>query len=96
MNNKLLTLFNALSSDEQTIMLALSVIYAPIGQTNLQGLLAKSSGFELKTIRSIDRPLREKLQKSELMVITQDGWRCNDDIAEQLMRRAIEEPWFNK
>ncbi len=96
MKKKLLALFDELSSDEQTILLALSVIYVPIGQSNLQGLLAKSSGFELKTIRLIDRPLREKLQKSELMVITQDGWRCNDDIAEQLMRRAVKEPWFNK
>ena len=30
------------------------------------------------------------------MVISQEGWRCNEDIAEQLMRRAIEEPWYNK
>ena len=67
-------------------MLALAVIYAPIGQSSLQGLLAKSSGFELKTIRLIDKSLREKLQKAELMVITQEGWRCNEDIAEQLMR----------
>ena len=86
-------LYQAMSKD---IMLALSVIYAPIGQSNLQGLLAKSSGFELKTIRLIDKSLREKLQKAELLVITQDGWRCNEAIAEQLMRRAIAEPWFNK
>jgi len=77
-------------------MLALAVIYAPIGQSSLQGLLAKSSGFEPKTIRLIDKLLREKLQKAELMVITQDGWRCHEDIAEQLMRCAIAEPWFNK
>ena len=96
MKNKLLTLFNALSSDEQKILLALAVIYAPIGQSSLQGLLAKSSGFELKTIRLIDKSLREKLQKDKLIVISQEGWRCNEDIAESLMRLAIEEPWFNK
>ena len=73
MNNKLLTLFNALSNDEQKILLALAVIYAPISQSNLQGLLAKASGFELKTIRLIDKSLREKLQKAELLVIT-PGW----------------------
>ena len=67
MNNKLLTLFNALSIDEQKIMLALAVIYAPISQSNLQGLLAKSSGFELKTIRLIDKSLREKLQKARII-----------------------------
>jgi len=77
-------------------MLALAVIYAPISQTGLQGLLRGSACFEPKTIAMIDRPLREKLQKAELMVITQDGWRCNEHIAEQLMRLAIAEPWFNK
>ena len=77
-------------------MLALAVIYAPIGQTSLQALLRSTGCFESKTIATIDRPLREKLQKAELMVMTQDGWRCNEEIAELLMRRAIEEPWFNK
>jgi SNF2 family DNA or RNA helicase len=96
MKNKLLPLFNGLSSDEQTIMLALAVIYAPIGQSSLQELLAKLSCFEPQTIRLINRPLREKLLQAKLMVVTQDGWRCYEDIAELLMRRAIEEPWFNK
>jgi len=77
-------------------MLALAVIYAPIGQSSLQGLLAKSSGFELKTICLIDKSLRDKLQKDKLIVISQEGWRCNEDIAEQLMRLAIAEPWCNK
>ena len=77
-------------------MLALAVIYAPIGQTNLTGLLAKSSGFDLQTLRLINKPLRDKLQQSELMMITSDGWRCNEAIAEPLMRLAIDRPWFNK
>ncbi len=77
-------------------MLALAVIYVPVGQSSLQGLLAKSSGFELKIIRSIDKSLREKLQGEKLIVISQEGWRCNVDIAESLMRLAILEPWFNK
>ena len=96
MKNKLLALFNALSNDEQSIVLALSVIYAPITQTSLQVLLRTTACFDKKIIALIDRPLREKLQKSNLMDITQEGWRCNDDIAELLMRRALEEPWFNK
>ncbi|OYV18812.1 MAG: hypothetical protein CG441_999, partial [Methylococcaceae bacterium NSM2-1] len=53
-------------------MLALAVIYAPIGQSSLQGLLAKSSGFELKTICLIDKSLRDKLQKDKLIVISQE------------------------
>jgi len=77
-------------------MLILAVIYAPISQSSLQGLLAKSSCFEPNILRLIDRPLREKLQKAELIVVTQDGWRCNEEFAEQLMRRSIEEAWFNK
>jgi superfamily II DNA or RNA helicase len=96
MNNKLLNFFNALSSNEQEIMLVLSVIYAPIGQTNLTGLLAKSSGFDLQTLRLINKPLRDKLQQSELIMITSDGWRCNEAIAEPLMRLAIDRPWFSK
>ena len=96
MKNKLLTLFNALSKSEQNIMLALAVIYAPVGQSGLQGLLKTAGCLEPKTIALIDRPLREKLQKAELIVITQDGWRCNEIIAEQLIRLALEEPWFNK
>ncbi|MDD5632590.1 MAG: DEAD/DEAH box helicase, partial [Methylococcales bacterium] len=96
MNDKLLIPFNALSNDEQSIMLALAVIYAPISQTSLQALLRSTGCFESKTIATIDRPLREKLQKAELMVMTQDGWRCNEEIAERLMRRALEEPWFSK
>lgn len=77
-------------------MLALAVIYAPIGQSSLQGVLKSTGCFESKTLATIDRSLREKLQKAELIVVTQDGWRCNEEIAELLMRRAIEEPWFNK
>ncbi|MEI7994372.1 MAG: DEAD/DEAH box helicase, partial [Methylococcaceae bacterium] len=96
MKDKLLNPFNALSNDEQSIMLALAVIYAPIGQTSLQALLRSTGCFESKTIATIDRLLREKLQKAELMVMTQDGWRCNEEIAERLMRLALKEPWFNK
>ena len=96
MNDKLLIPFNALSNDEQSIMLALAVIYAPIGQTSLQALLRSTGCFESKIIATIDRLLREKLQKAELMVMTQDGWRCNEEIAERLMRLALKEPWFNK
>lgn len=96
MKSKLLILFNTLTNDERNIMLVLAVIYAPIGQSSLQGLLRATGCFETKTIATIDRSVREKLQHAELIVITPDGWRCNEQIAEQLMRLAIEEPWFNK
>ena len=67
MNNTLLTRFNALSNNEQQILLALAVIYAPITQSSLQSLLAKASGFDLTTIRLIDKSLREKLQKAAII-----------------------------
>lgn len=96
MNNSLLNTFNALSSDEQKIMLVLAVIYAPIGQASLQASLKKAACFDSKIIALIEKPMREKLQKAKLIVISHEGWRCNDEIAEPLMRQAVAEPWFNK
>ncbi len=96
MKNKLLIVFNALSNDEQNILLVLAVIYAPIGQANLQRLLRTTGYFEPKTIALPEKALREKLQESKLITISSDGWRCDEEIAELLMRRAIKEPWFNK
>jgi SNF2 family DNA or RNA helicase len=96
MKNKLLTRFNSLSKDEQTVLLALGVIYAPISQISLQDILKKSACFEAKAVRMIDKACRDKLQKMELLVISSEGWCCHRDIAELLARRAAQEPWFNK
>lgn len=96
MNNKLLASFNALSNDEQLILQALSVIYAPIGQTEFQGLLKKSAVFPPNTLAIIDKTLRGKLQKTELIVISPDGWQCHPDIVELVMRLAVQQPWFDK
>ena len=96
MKNKALTSFNALGIDEQMIMLALAVIYAPIGQSSLQKLLRTTGFFSANTIAFIDRPLCEKLQENGLIILTQDGWCCSEDSAEPLMRLAILEPWFTK
>jgi len=48
MKSKLLILFNALSSDEQKIKLALAVIYAPIVSIQLASVVSKIIWFELK------------------------------------------------
>ena len=96
MNDKLLTSFNALPKDEQAIMLILSVIYAPIAQANLQGLLKTLPCFDIKKLATIGNPLREKFAKNKLIIFNQDGWRCNDEIAEHLMRLAVQEEWFSK
>ncbi|MGR9014027.1 MAG: hypothetical protein ACU83U_10320 [Gammaproteobacteria bacterium] len=42
MSNKLLGSFNELSDDEQLLLQALSVIYAPVGQTEFCRLLKQS------------------------------------------------------
>lgn len=96
MNNKLLASFNLLSNDEQWILQALSVIYAPIGQTAFQELLKKSAIFPPNTVAIIDKTLREKLLNKELIVISPDGWQCPPDIVEHLTRLAARQPWFNK
>lgn len=96
MNNKLLASFNLLSNDEQRILQALSVIYAPIGQTAFQELLKNSAIFPPNTVAIIDKTLREKLLNKELIVISPDGWQCPPDIVEHLTRLAARQPWFNK
>ncbi len=96
MKNKLLPFFNALSKDEQSIMLALAIIYAPIGQSNFAKLLEKSACFDRKILGLINKPLRDKLQQTKLISLSTDGWRCNEEIAEPLMRLALDQPWFSK
>ena len=73
MKDKLLTSFNALSKDEQAIMLILSVIYAPIAQPNLQGLLKALPCFDVKKLATVGNPLRDKLIKNQLIIFNQDG-----------------------
>ncbi len=96
MSDKLIASFHALSNDEQTVMLVLSVVYAPTAQSSLQVLFKTIGCIEAKKISLIDKPLREKLIKTRLISVTSDGWRCNEDISEYLMRIAINEVWFNK
>ncbi|MCX7082750.1 MAG: DEAD/DEAH box helicase [Methylococcales bacterium] len=96
MKNKLLPFFNALSKDEQSIMLVLAVIYAPIGQSSFAKLLERSACFDRQTLGLINKPLRDKLQNSKLIILSTDGWRCNEEVAEPLMRLALDQPWFSK
>ncbi|MFZ2726841.1 MAG: DEAD/DEAH box helicase [Methylococcaceae bacterium] len=97
MNNRLLKFFNILPLTEQTILLALAVIYAPINHASLQLLLKSTDGFDSRLIPLLDRSLQNKLQKNELLVTTQNGdWHCQYSIAEELMRLAVTKPWFVK
>jgi len=88
--------FNNLQAPEKDIVMALSVIYAPVSQTNFQNLLSKSGGFDTKTVRLVDKLLKEKLHKSKLIIANNDGWSCHPEVSEALMRNAIEQPWFKK
>lgn len=94
MNKKLLAALETLTDHEQILMQVLAVIYAPIGQTNLQTLLKNNNCLDKTFI--VDKPLRDKLQKTTLIMVNQDGWCCNPAVAEFLMRRASQQPWFNK
>ncbi|MFZ2450328.1 MAG: DEAD/DEAH box helicase [Methylovulum miyakonense] len=96
MNNKLPATFTTLTTAEQDIVMALAVIYAPISQTNFQNLLSKAGGFDLKTVRLVDKALKEKLHKSKLIVASNDGWACHPECSEALMRNAVDQPWFKK
>lgn len=96
MKTKLLTAFDKLPKQEQAILMVLSVVYAPIDQTNLRNLIIKLAGFEPTTSGLVDNLLKIKLQKINLLQVSSDGWICPADIAEALMRRAVAEPWFKK
>lgn len=76
--------------------MALAVVYAPIGQNVFQSLLTKANCFDVKTVRLIDKPLREKLQKSKLIIANNEGWMCQSECSEYLMRLAVEQSWFKK
>jgi SNF2 family DNA or RNA helicase len=96
MNGKLFASFNALSNNERQILLALAVIFVPTGQSALQDLLKKSAVFPPPTLAVIDKNLREKLLRNELIVISPDGWQCSTNAVELWMRLAVKEPWFTK
>ena len=97
MKNKLLSQFNALPEDEQTILLALAVILIPIGQTTLLQLLKSSGCVDAATANKVAAPLKARLSKTDLVEFGSDGWRCNEGIADELMKIAVKkEVFFNK
>ncbi|MBL6987194.1 MAG: DEAD/DEAH box helicase [Methylobacter sp.] len=96
MNNKLLASFNELSDDEQLLLQALSVTYAPVGQTEFCNLLKQSATFAPAKTAIINKLLKEKFQKTKLIIVSADGWQCHPEIVERLMRLAVQQPWFNQ
>ena len=92
MNKKLIDKFNGLSQGEQDILLALSMVFTPIGQTRFQQILTLSDYFSSATTNLIAKPLREKLIKLKMIEITDTGWTCSREISETLMRKAAKKP----
>ena len=88
-------IFDILPRAEQNILLVLSVVYTPIGQASLLGLL-KSTGFDLETQKTVNRDFKERFHKMGFIVATNEGWNCHRDICDGLMKTAITKPWFNK
>ncbi len=97
MKKKLLDRYEALSIGEQDILLALSVIYAPIGQNRFQNLLKISGCVPIAIANIVAKPLRTKLEEMGLIEVTSAGWRCSLEISEILTRKAAARPeFFNK
>ena len=92
---RLSELFDTLTVREQDILLVLAVIYAPIGQNNLQSAL-KNAGFDTATSKLVNRDFQDRFQKMGFIVGSHEGWYCHRDISEILMRTALTKPWFTK
>jgi SNF2 family DNA or RNA helicase len=92
---RLSEIFNVLPYTEQNILLVLSVTYKPMGEVNLSNLI-KNTGFDLETQKSINRDFKERFQKMGFLIVTNDGWSCNREICDGLMKSALIKPWFNK
>ena len=92
---RLFQIFDSLPHREQDILLVLAVVYAPIGQTSLVNVL-KMTGFDLETIKHINRDFKERFQKMGFVIGAPEGWYCHRDITETLMKIALQKPWFGK
>ncbi|WP_428357473.1 DEAD/DEAH box helicase [Methyloprofundus sp.] len=88
----LLKKFTKLPVAEQQILLSLSVLFAPVGQTRLQEILRALNCVEPRVYKQIAKPLREKLVGLGLIEANPHGWRCaTGGISEVLMRIALDE-----
>jgi len=85
----LINRFNQLPEAEQEILMALSILFAPVDQTKLQEILRTLDCVEPKVYKLITKPLREKLVALELLDISSDGWRCPIATSESLVRIAL-------
>ncbi len=88
---KLLTKFHALTKTEQEVLLALSILFVPIGQTRLQQALRATSHIEPLAHKKVAKPLKDKLEGAGLLETSSDGLRCSRDLCEVLIKIALDE-----
>ena len=87
----LLAKFYKLSRTEQEILLVLSIVFVPIGQMRFKAVVRETSDIKPPAYKEVASPLKEKLAKAGLIVVTSDGWMCHRDLSEVLMRVAMRE-----
>ncbi len=87
----LLRKFQLLSEDERQVLLALAILFVPVGQTKLIDILRGTQSVETKIYKQITKPLKDKLERQGLITVTSDGWRCAKEISEVLMKIAFED-----
>jgi superfamily II DNA or RNA helicase len=91
--------YRAHPAAERRILQILSVIYAPINQTNLQKVLhvlqwKDPQGVSLE--RLMTKPLRERLVGEGLIAYERNLLQCHPDIVEVLTRETVEEGVFDE
>ena len=89
MSEKLLTQFKKLPENEQLILLALAVNFAPIGQERLRIQLKSTGILSATAVNKINSMLGKKLQQLDLIEMNREGWRCTNTLSEPLMRLAV-------
>ncbi|MBE0469034.1 MAG: DEAD/DEAH box helicase [Methyloprofundus sp.] len=87
----LLNKFQQLTKDEQQILLALAVLFIPVGQTKLLDILRGTGAVEPAVYKQVSRLIKDKLERQGLITVTNDGWRCAKEISEVLMKMAFKE-----
>jgi SNF2 family DNA or RNA helicase len=92
---RLSEIFPNLPANEKNVLLVLSATYTPIGQMNLTNLL-KSTGFDSLTQKTVSQDFKARFQKMGFLMVSNEGWSSPHEVSDNLIKIAIEQPWFNK
>ncbi len=89
--------YQALPADEQRILQVLSVICEPVGQTQLQQVLAAlgwHSNDAVPLSLMMCKPLRERLLADGLLIQTRNSLTCPPQLLEPLTRQTVADGTF--